>query len=134
MGKITEPVFHRHSFEQDMPLLVGRVLDPRMKRKQGKPGLKPAMPSKSSSKGLTRKSDFNKRTALTKDFDKPIWGDVSDEDIEEELEEVEPASEEAPRPTGIAAATSQAGGCGDSDKGCSKGPEEGCGEEQGCGW
>jgi tetratricopeptide (TPR) repeat protein len=68
-----------------------------MKRKQGKHGLKPAMPSKSSGRGLTRKSDFNKRSALTKDFDKPIFGDVSDEDIEEELEEVEQKLAESPQ-------------------------------------
>lgn len=67
-----------------------------MKKKQGQPGLKPEMPSKSSGKGLTRKSDLSKRTALTKDFDKPIYGDVSDENIEDELEEVEQKLGESP--------------------------------------
>lgn len=77
-----------------MPLFVGRELHPRMKKKQ--PGLKPEMPSKSSAKGLTRKADYAKRTSLTKDFDKPIFGDVSDEDIEEELDEVEQKLTESP--------------------------------------
>ena len=77
-----------------------------MKNKMGKSGLKPAMPPKGKEKGgadargLTRKDGFSKESALRRhqgDSLKPRFGDVGDDDLEEQLEDVEEKLAENPK-------------------------------------
>ena len=76
-----------------------------MKKKQGKSNLKPEMPSPDKkkrgeqAKGLTRKDGFQKQSALRSkdDFDKPIFGDVGDDNLESKLDDVEAQLVENPR-------------------------------------
>ena len=75
-----------------------------MKKKQGQSGIKPEMPSRDkgkrggAAKGLTRKGAFTKNAGLKRDdFDKPLFGDVGDDDLEDALEEVEGKLGEAPQ-------------------------------------
>lgn len=66
-------------------------------------GLKPEMPSRDKerrgeqAKGLTRKDGFQKSIGQRRDdFDKPVFGDVADDDLEDHLEAVEAKLAEAP--------------------------------------
>lgn len=76
-----------------------------MKKKQGQSGFKPEMPSRDKekrgeqSKGLTRKGEFNKGSTPGRRDDslKPVLGDVGDEHLEDQLEDVEAQLADNPR-------------------------------------
>ncbi len=66
-----------------------------MKKKMGPGGHKPELPARGgdrggAARGLTRKDGFSKSQPLRRDdFDKPLFGDVPDEELEDALTELE---------------------------------------------